>query len=140
MHVPLQIEQCRISIDRPLRSSPNQRKTKFLRALLAISAHSRLIEIEARCNLMPGPQPNETIKRLQQLNFYHAFRRIIFNYTLFIQGGGSKGIFSKFHFLHKFAIQSAMAPRQAAGLHFNYLHNGALTESRSSAKSNLDQV
>jgi hypothetical protein len=73
MHIPLKIEQCRITINKPLRMSPNQRKTEFLGALLAIPAHSGLIEVEARCNLMPGPQPNETIKRLQQLNPYHVF-------------------------------------------------------------------
>ncbi len=64
MDVALKIEQNRIPIDRPLRMSPNQGKTEFLSTLLTISAHTGLIEVEAQCNLMPGPQPNEAVKCL----------------------------------------------------------------------------
>ena len=65
---------------------------------------------------MPGPQPNETVKRLQQLNPYHVFRRNSLNYTFINWGGcGSNDILGKFHFMHKIAMQHPMAFKQRQG-------------------------
>jgi hypothetical protein len=65
---------------------------------------------------MSGPQPNETIESLQQLNSYHAFKRMLLDYTLivFFLGGGNE-ILRKFHFMHKIMIQGPMEPRPATG-------------------------
>jgi hypothetical protein len=46
MHATLKIKESRISINRPLRITPDERNKKFLCAPSAIPTDSRLIEIE----------------------------------------------------------------------------------------------
>jgi hypothetical protein len=72
MHATLKIEKSRIAFNRPLRMTPHKRNKKSLRASSAIPAYSRLVNIKNRCHFMTGSQPDETIKRLQQLSLYHA--------------------------------------------------------------------